>query len=123
MRLIETSLYKDLNVTIHHQWASLFSLHMNSKYQIPIYYNASCNNFNFDNEEIHCTLTYSVIPKFLDVPNIMNYENIMYFIAPSQNFHPFDLFKNKHLEKLNFPTFFYGQPRQFSKGFSYQQIS
>jgi hypothetical protein len=28
--LIETSLYKDLNVTIHHQCASLFTLHMNS---------------------------------------------------------------------------------------------
>jgi hypothetical protein len=26
--LIETPLYKDLNVTIHYQWKSLFSLHM-----------------------------------------------------------------------------------------------
>jgi hypothetical protein len=30
--LIETSLYKDLNVTIHHQWANLFVLHMNFKF-------------------------------------------------------------------------------------------
>jgi hypothetical protein len=29
--LIETSLYRDLNVAIHHQWASLFILHVNSK--------------------------------------------------------------------------------------------
>ncbi len=28
--LIETPLYKDLNVNIHHQRASLFALHMNS---------------------------------------------------------------------------------------------
>jgi hypothetical protein len=28
--LIETPFNKDLNVTIHHQWASLFTLHMNS---------------------------------------------------------------------------------------------
>jgi hypothetical protein len=27
--LIETPMYKDLNVTIHHQWANLFVLHMN----------------------------------------------------------------------------------------------
>ncbi len=39
--LIETSLYKYLNVAIHHQWASLFALHMNSKFQIFTYNNAS----------------------------------------------------------------------------------
>jgi hypothetical protein len=33
--LIETPLYKDLNVTIHHQWANLFALHMNLESQIP----------------------------------------------------------------------------------------
>jgi hypothetical protein len=38
--LIETSLHKDLNVSIHHQWANLFTLHMNSNFQIPIYNNA-----------------------------------------------------------------------------------
>ncbi len=44
--LIETPLYKDLNVTIHHQHASLFALHMNSKSQIFTYNNASSNNFD-----------------------------------------------------------------------------
>jgi hypothetical protein len=34
--LIKTPLYKDLNVTIHNQWASLFVLYMNSKFQILI---------------------------------------------------------------------------------------
>jgi hypothetical protein len=38
--LIETSLYKDLNVTIHHQCASLFTLHMNSEFEIFTYNNA-----------------------------------------------------------------------------------
>jgi hypothetical protein len=65
--LIKTSLYKDLNVTIHHQWASLFTLHMNLEFQIPIYNNASSNNSNFENEEMHCTLTNSMIRNFLDV--------------------------------------------------------
>jgi hypothetical protein len=62
--LIKTSLYKDLNVTIHHQWASLFTLHMNSEFQIPTYNNASSNNFDFDNEKIHCTLLNSMIYNF-----------------------------------------------------------
>jgi hypothetical protein len=50
--LIETPLYKYLNVNIHHQWVSLFSLHMNSKSQIPTYNNASSSNSNYDNEKI-----------------------------------------------------------------------
>jgi hypothetical protein len=59
---------------------------MNSKSQIPIYNNASSNNYDFNNEKIHCTPTYSMIHNFLDVPKIMDYENIIYFIVPSQNF-------------------------------------
>ncbi len=51
--LIETPLYKDLNVTIHHQWASLFVLRMNLEFQIFIYNNASYDNFDSDNEKIH----------------------------------------------------------------------
>jgi hypothetical protein len=66
--LIKTLLYKVLNVTIHHQWASLFGLHMNSESQILIYNNASSDNSNFNNEEIHYTLTDSMIHNFLDVP-------------------------------------------------------
>ncbi len=50
--LIETPLYKDLNVTIHHQWASLCALHMNSNFQNFIYNNISFDNFDFDNEKI-----------------------------------------------------------------------
>ncbi len=41
--LIEIPLYKNLNITIPNQWASLFDLHMNSNFQIPIYNNASFN--------------------------------------------------------------------------------
>jgi hypothetical protein len=48
--LIETTLYKDLNVTIHHQWENLFALHLNLKYQILIYNDASSNNSDFDNK-------------------------------------------------------------------------
>ncbi len=53
--LIETPLYKYLNVNIHHQGASLFTLHMNSKSQNHVHNNASSDNFNSDNEEIHYT--------------------------------------------------------------------
>jgi hypothetical protein len=80
---------------------------MNSKFQIPTYNNASSDNFNFNNEKTHCTPKNSMIHNFLDVPKIMNYENTIYYIAPSQNFHPLGSFEAKHSKKLKFPTLFY----------------
>jgi hypothetical protein len=66
----------------------LLVLYMNSKSQFPIYNNASFDNFDFKSEETHCTPTNSMMHNFLNVPKIMDYENILYFIAMSQNFHP-----------------------------------
>jgi hypothetical protein len=71
---------------------------MNSESQIPTYNNASFDNFDFDNEEINYTPTNSIIHNFLNVPKIIDYENITYSIAPSQDFHPLGLFKDKHLK-------------------------
>ncbi len=85
-----------MNVRIHHQWASLFALHMNSKSQIPTYNNASSYNFDSKNEKIHYTPTYLMIHNFLDALKIMDYENIIYFIAPNQDFHLLGLFEDKH---------------------------
>jgi hypothetical protein len=121
--LIKTPLYKNLNVTIHHQWASLFVLHMNLKFKILTYNNASSDNSNFDNEKIYYTPTDSMIHSFLNVPKIMDCENTIYSISRSQNFHPLGLFLKKHLEELNFPTLFYGQPQQFFDCFLYQKIT
>ncbi len=50
-----------------------------------------------------------MIHKFLEAPKIMDYDNTMYTIAPSQHFHLPSLFLNKHLEKLKFSTLFYDQ--------------
>ncbi len=85
-----------MDVTIHHQWASLFTLHMNLESQIPTYNNVSFDNFDSNNEKIHCTPINLMIYKFLDVQKIMDYENTIYYIAPSQNFDLLALFKNKH---------------------------
>jgi len=60
---------------------------MNSEFQLHTYNNASFDNSDSNNEEIHYTPTYSMIHYFLHVPKRMDYENIIYSIAPSQNFH------------------------------------
>ncbi len=51
----------------------VFSLHMNSEFQIPIYNNASFDNFDSYNEKIHCTPIDSMIYNFLYAPKIMDY--------------------------------------------------
>jgi hypothetical protein len=86
-----------LNVIIHNQCVSLFDLHMNSNFQIPTYNNASFDNYDSNNEKIHCPPTNSIIHYFLIVPKIMDYENAIYSIVLIQNFHPLGLFKDKHL--------------------------
>jgi hypothetical protein len=49
-----------------------------------------------------------MINNLLDVSKINDYENIIYLIIPNQDFHPLGLFKDNHLEKLNFLTLFMG---------------
>jgi hypothetical protein len=61
--LIETPLYKYLNVTIHHQWANLFTLHMDSKSQILNFSDASSHNSNSNSEKLH----YLMIHNYLEV--------------------------------------------------------
>ncbi len=36
--------------------------------------------------------THEMIENVLDTPNMMDYENIIYFIAPKKNFNPFDYY-------------------------------
>jgi hypothetical protein len=62
-------------------------------------------------KKIYCTPTNSMIHKFLDAPQIMDYENTIYSIAPSQKFHLLGFLKNKHSKKFNFESLFYGQLR------------
>jgi hypothetical protein len=95
---------------------------MDSRFQIVNYNYASSNNSNFNSEKIHYTPIDLMIHNFLEVLKIMDNYNIMYPIAPRQNFHPLGLFKYKHSKKLNFQTLSYGQLGQVSEGFSYQQI-
>ncbi len=50
---------------------------MNFEFQIPIYSNASFDNFNSNNKEIQYTPIDSMIHNFLYAPKIMDYENII----------------------------------------------
>jgi hypothetical protein len=103
--LIKTPLYKDLNVTIHHQWENLFTLHMDLKSQILNYIGASYNISILIVKKILYT-NRLMIHNCLDIPKMMDYDNTIYSITLSQNFHLLGLFKNKHLEELDFPTLF-----------------
>ncbi len=90
---------------------------MNSKFQIPTYNNASFKNSGYSNEKIHYTPLDWMIHNFLDILKIKDYEITIYYIAPSQNFHPLSLIKDKHDEELKFPTLFYSNLDNFIKVF------
>jgi hypothetical protein len=75
---------------------------MDSESQVFNFNDASFDNSDFDSEELQCTPTNLTIHNFLDVPKIMDYENNIYSIAPSQHFHLICLFKDKYSKELNF---------------------
>jgi hypothetical protein len=88
-----------LNVTIHHQRAIFFTLHMDLESQILNSSDASFDNVYSDSEKLHCTPIDLMIHNFLEAPKIMDYESIIYSITSSQHFHLLSLFLNKHLCK------------------------
>jgi hypothetical protein len=106
-----------LNVTIHHQWANLFTLHVYIESQICNSSDASFDNLDFNNEKFHCTPIKLMIHNFLEPPKIIAYENIIYSIAPNQHFHLLGLFKDKHLKELKFSTLFMANLDNFQKVF------
>jgi hypothetical protein len=63
----------------------IYFLHINSNFETPNYENSLLNNFDFESEKKHYTPTYLMIHYFLRVSKIMKYENIIYFIARTNN--------------------------------------
>jgi hypothetical protein len=65
-----------------------------------------------------------MIHDFLNASKIKDCKNVIYFIASSQDFHLWSLFKDQHFEKLNLPTLFYGHPCNLTifENLSYQQM-
>jgi hypothetical protein len=83
-------------------------MHTTLSTQIGGEYISSFHSYNVKNEKhINCAPTNSMTRNFLN-------EIVVYFIAPSQNFHPLHLFKCQHSKELNFPTLFYGNPRNLT---------
>ncbi len=53
----------------------------------------------------------------------MDYENIIYFITTSEQFHLLGLFKDKHLEKLKISNIILWPSSIVSKGFSINSMA
>ena len=125
--LINTPLYKECNVLIRPQWISLFALHMQSSSNLDVSTsNALEDNLNIDNfeEDTEDLPSETLVHNFLDSEKIYDFDN-MISIAPSQEYSPVGIFKDKHSEELNYPTLFYGYPREdmILKNFSYHKIA
>jgi len=91
--LILTPLCSNFNMTIHPQLNNLFSMHTTLSNQTNDQKLLSSNDFNSKNENhVSCAPTDSMIHNFLNASKVNNYENIVYSIAPSQDFHLLGLF-------------------------------
>jgi hypothetical protein len=83
------------------------------------------DNSNADNfEDIEDSPSETLVHNFLDSEKIYDFENLM-SIAPSQEYSPVGIFKDKNSEELNYPTLFSRHPRdeKITKNFSYHQIA
>ena len=107
--LLSTPLYKELDVKIHHAWDSLFLIHVNIKTEENFIDDIDVIKDSFE-EDVEQVSTDTMIHNFLD-SGIINDYNKMLVVAPSEDYHPLGILKNKYSEELNFPTLFYGSPR------------
>ena len=121
--LLHTPLYKSLNIKIHHAWDSLFAIHMNTKTQHNCIDENDILKDNFE-ECFEDISTETMIHNFLD-SDIINDCDKMLIVAPSEDYHPISIFKDKYSEELNFSTLFYGYPRNQNiyDNFSYHAIA
>ncbi len=87
----------------------MFSLHINSDFKTQTYDNSSSKTLILKMKKIYKSINL-MIHNFLEAQKIMDYENTIYFITPSEHFHPLCLFKDKHSKELKFLALFYGHP-------------
>ena len=100
--LINTPLYKECNVSIRPQWNSLFVLHMQSTSNLDVHINIE-DNPNEDNFEEECEdfPSETLVHNFLNSHKIYDFGSLI-SIAPSQEYSPLGIFKDKYSEELNY---------------------
>lgn len=66
-----------------------------------------------------------MIHGFTESTSIQKMDDKVIEIAPAQDFYPIGIFKDTYAEEMNFPTLFFGNPRDedIVKRFSYQKIA
>ncbi len=135
--IIDTPLYKNIEVNIHPQWNSMFALsqqtqnanvaeNVDNTHEDNNTNNQSCETNNEDGfEEQHENVTTdTMVQNLLSSEQIYDYFEKTIVVAPGQDSKPLGLFHDECSEELNFPTLFFGQPRY--KGnikLSYQKLA
>jgi hypothetical protein len=107
--LLNTPLYKELDVKIHHAWDSLFRIHVNIKTEENFIDDIDVIKDSFE-EDVEQVSTDTMIHYVLDSDRINDYDKML-VVAHSEDYYPLSIFKNKYSKELNFPTLFYGYSR------------
>ena len=118
--LCSRSLYKDENISINKQWSVVLEQYNDTCIDNENSDHGSDMDIESDNEKPSDTLVHG----FIESQRIYDLQDKLIEVAPSEGNHPLGIFKDKFAEEMNFPTLFYGDPRDTDivKRFSYLEI-
>ncbi|XP_059077054.1 uncharacterized protein LOC131876217 [Cryptomeria japonica] len=120
-QLTKTTLYIMENVEINNDWKQ--ALQSNSENENNVEISATEIESESDLEQENPSET--LIHGFTESACIHRMQDKIIEIAPTQDNYPIGIFKDKYAEEMNFPTLFFGNPRDddIVKRFSYQKIA
>jgi exonuclease III len=118
--LCSRSLYKDENISINKQWSVVLEQYNHTCIDNENSDYGSDMDIESDNERPTETLVHG----FIESQRIYDLQDKLIEVAPAEGKRPLGIFKDKFAEEMNFPTLFYGDPRDddIVKRFSYLQI-
>jgi hypothetical protein len=119
-QLCSRSLYKAENISINKQWSFVLEQSNHNCIDNENSDHGSDMDIESDNEKSTETLVHG----FIESQCIYDLQDKIIEVAPAEGKRPLGIFKDKFAEEMNFPTLFFGDPRNddIVKNFTYLEI-
>jgi hypothetical protein len=119
-QLCSRSLYKAENTSTNKQWSVLLEQYNHNCIDNENSDYGSDMDIESDNEKPTETLVHG----FIESQCIYDLQDKIIEVAPAEGKRPLGILKDKFVEEMNFPTLFFGDPRDddIVKNFTYLQI-
>lgn len=106
LQLVGTTLYRSKNVKINDTWLKL--LEQEEEDESLMKTTSSDSDEESDSDNVYTLET--LIHGFTNSRSIQNMQEKIIEIAPAQESYPIGIFRDKHVEEMNFPTLFFAEP-------------